>query len=164
MIDTIIYKGMPYPKYIIEGNAASYIFPFAAKFCTGSGYDIGGTLTCTFPGAVPINLTCNNAYNAYNLPEQEVDYIFSSHTLEHLPNFIEALTLWKSRIKNEGVLFLYLPHPDMEYWLPQNNRKHLHSFTPEQIHKILFDLGFKNIFISGRDLYWSFAAIGENCK
>jgi hypothetical protein len=48
----------------------------------------------------------------------------------------------------------------MEYWLPQNNRKHLHSWRPEEIEKLLQDLGFVNVIRSERDLAWGFAAVG----
>ncbi len=95
-----------------------------------------------------------------NLPEGEWDYVFSSHGLEHLPNYVAALEHWKTRIRAGGVLFLYLPSEDMEYWRPQHCRKHLHSFRPEQIAQLLRDLGFVNVLHSERDLAWSFAVVG----
>ncbi len=95
-----------------------------------------------------------------NLPEGEWDYVFSSHGLEHLPNYVEAIEHWKTRIRAGGVLFLYLPHPDQVYWRPQNCRKHLHSFWPGQMAELLRDLGFVNVLHSERDLAWSFAVVG----
>ena len=35
------YNDKMYPKLQEEGFAAQYAFPFAKKFCTGYGYDIG---------------------------------------------------------------------------------------------------------------------------
>jgi len=134
------YKGILYPGYLKCGNANAFIKPFAEHFCKGKGLDIGGFFKCTFPGAKPINILNSDGFDAYHLPEEKYDYIFSSHT--------------------QAVLFLYLPHPDMEYWLPQNNRKHLHLFYPEDIHKLLGDLGFRYVLHSNRDLYWSFAVVG----
>jgi hypothetical protein len=159
------YKDHTYPCYIRDGNACAFIIPTAEQFCKGEGLDIGGYMKWTFPGARAINITLEDGYDAYNVPEAQseagYDYIFSSHTLEHLPNYIQALEYWKSKIRtNGGVLFLYLPHPDMEYWLPQNNRKHLHVFTPTLIKKALEDLGFSTVLTSERDLYWSFAVVG----
>lgn len=154
------YKGNMYPSYIKEGNAASYIIPFAKRFCKGDGLDVGGYLDWVFPGAEVINILLHNKYDALNFPPKKYDFIFSSHTLEHLRNYILALKYWKRHLKNNGVLFLYLPHPDMEYWLPQNNTKHLHSFYPKEIVKLLADLGFKNVISSERDLYWSFSVVG----
>ena len=94
------------------------------------------------------------------LPEGEWDYVFSSHCLEHLPNYVEALLHWKSRIRPGGTLFLYLPHPDMKYWRPENCRKHLHLFRPGDIADCLRSLGFVNVIHSERDLAWSFAVVG----
>lgn len=110
------------------------------------------------PGAVSIDLT--SGQDAMNLPIGAFDYVFSSHCLEHLVNPVAAIEHWQSRIRPGGVLFLYLPHPDMEYWLPQNNRKHLHSWLPSQIEKLLIDLGFVDVLVSERDLAWSFASVG----
>ena len=157
---TFLYKGDLYPNYIKAGNAAGYIVPFAREFCKGHGLDIGGFFDWIFPGAIPINITINDEWNAYNLPDEKYDYIFSSHTLEHLPDYVEALVYWKEHLKGDGVLFLYLPHPDMEYWRPQNNHKHLHMFHPADIRDLLVDLGFDEVLYSERDLYWSFSVVG----
>lgn len=95
-----------------------------------------------------------------NLPDGKWDFIFSSHCLEHLTNPVAALEHWKSKLCAGGVLFLYLPHPDMTYWLPQWNRKHLHSWRPEDMETMLRDLGFVDVIRSERDLAWSFAVVG----
>ncbi|MCK9458628.1 MAG: class I SAM-dependent methyltransferase [Proteobacteria bacterium] len=154
------YKGETYPEYIRSEHAANFILPFAEKFCSGDGLDIGGLINCHFPGAKIINILNHDGYDAYNLPDGKYDYIFSSHTLEHVDNYVKALEYWITFLQPSGVLFLYLPHPDMEYWLPQNNRKHLHSFVPAATVKLLKDLGFKNVVHSERDLYWSFSVVG----
>ncbi len=158
------YKGILYPEYLKQGNANAFIEPFAKHFCKGKGLDIGGFHGSTFPDARPINILNHDGFNAHYLPRRKYDYIFSSHTLEHLRDYVETLEYWKKHLKEGGVLFLYLPHPDMEYWLPQNNRKHLHLFYPEDIHKVLEDLGFEHVLHSGRDLYWSSAVVGIGNK
>ena len=155
------YKGQNYPEYLKDGNACQYIAPVARKFCYGVGLDIGAG-KWPLKGAIPVDI--QHGMNAMSLPAGEYDYIFSSHCLEHLENPITALEHWKTKIKNGGVLFLYLPHPEMEYWLPQNNRKHLHSWQPREIVKILKDLGFTNVLHSERDLAWSFAVVAINEK
>jgi SAM-dependent methyltransferase len=153
------YNGRRYPEYLKKGNASQYITPIAKQFCKGKGLDVGPG-KWPLPGAIPHELT--DGKRAEDLPEGKFGYIFSSHCLEHLVNPIETLEHWKTRLKTNGVLFLYLPHPDMEYWLPQNCRKHLHSWYPEQIRKILEDLGFKDVLVSERDLAWGFSAVGFN--
>lgn len=151
------YKGSLYPEYLKHGNACQFIAPAALQFCKGRGLDIGAG-KWPLPGSIPIDYA--NGCDASSLPEGRFDYVFSSHCLEHLKNPITALEHWKTRLRTGAVLFLYLPHPDMEYWLPQNCVKHLHSWAPEAMAKIVADLGFVNIIRSERDFAWSFAVMG----
>lgn len=151
------YLGKKYPEYIKHGNACKFIQPIAEQFCKGTGLDVGAG-KWPLGNATPVDL--DRGGDAMGLPRGSYDYIFSSHCLEHLQNPVAALEHWKSRLRAGGTLFLYLPHPDMEYWLPQRNRKHLHIWYPEQIAKLLDDMGFVNVLVSERDLAWSFAAVG----
>jgi SAM-dependent methyltransferase len=152
------YKGNIYPEYIKYGNACQFIAPFALQFCKGIGLDVGAS-KWPLPGAIPVDLS--NGTDGMNLLDYgTVDFIFSSHCLEHLVNPVAAIEHWFSRIRSDGVLFLYLPSDEMEYWLPQNNRKHLHTWKPEQMGKMLIDLGFEKVIWSQRDLAWSFAVVG----
>ena len=86
------YKGDNYPEYIRNGNAVEHIEVIAKQFCKGKGLDIGGFYGWTLPGAIPINIADNILdYDAYKLPDyKELDYIFSSHCLEHLSDPIKA--------------------------------------------------------------------------
>ena len=111
MSEAVFYKGEYYPKFQTEGNASQFAIPFAKHFCSGVGYDIGcNRLEWAFPGATPIDLLFDDPWDAYNLPDEKVDYIYSSHCLEHLPDWVEALDYWASKLKSGGALFLYLPH------------------------------------------------------
>lgn len=152
------YKGSLYPEYLKHGNAMRFIAPTALQFCRGRGFDVG----CgkwPLPGAIAVDVGVG--VDAYHLPEgDDVDYIFSSHCLEHLDDPVRAIEGWGKRLLPGGVLFLYLPHPDMEYWRPQNCRKHRHLFWPEDVAKMLRDLDFENVIRSERDLAWSFAVVG----
>ena len=155
MIDTILYKNKHYPKFQTLGNAAQFAIPYALHVCKGEGVDIGcSKVEWAFPGARPIDLNFNDNYDAYNLPydKNSLDYIFSSHCLEHLPNWVEALDYWTSKLKNEGTLFLYVPHYSQEYWRPWNNKKHIHCFTGEEIVDYLNSSGYKKVFKSMPDL------------
>lgn len=152
------YKGNLYPDYIKRGNACRFIAPAALEFCKGKGLDVGAG-KWPLPGAIPIDVA--HGGDAMALPEGRFDYVFSSHCLEHLANPVAAIEHWKTRLRPGGYLFLYLPHPDMEYWLPQNNRKHLHVFRPADMRKMLADLGFVDVICSERDLAWGFAVVGR---
>lgn len=151
------YRGEKYPFYLRDGNACQHIAVTALQFCRGKGLDIGAG-KWPLPDATPIDYA--NGGNATALPAGKWDYLFSSHCLEHLPNPIAALEHWQTRLRPGGTLFLYLPHPDMEYWRPQHCRKHLHSWEPAQMAEILRDIGYVDVINGERDLCWSFACVG----
>jgi SAM-dependent methyltransferase len=151
------YKGNRYPDYLKTGNAMRFIAATALHFCRGRGVDVGAG-KWPLPGAIPVDLA--DGGDAYKIDGDGYDFVFSSHCLEHLDDPVKAIEHWRSKLRTGGVLFLYLPHPDMEYWLPQNNRKHRHVFHPRDVAKMLSDLGFVDIIHSERDLAWSFAVVG----
>jgi len=159
-METINYKGEIYPIFQTKGNASQFAIPFAKHFCKGKGYDIGFCKEeWKLPEAIGIDETLNNGFNASNLPESNVDYIFSSHCLEHVSDWTETLDYWIKTIKSDGVLFLYLPDISQKYWRPWHNRRHRHCFTPEIIRTFLVDRNCKNIFVSGIDLNNSFMVV-----
>ena len=161
-MNLIEYKGTKFPKFQTVGFASQFAIPFAKHFCTGTGFDIGcNRVEWAFPGSIPVDLNFNNGYDAYNLPEEPVDYIYSSHCLEHLPDWVQAMDYWKTRLKVGGILFLYLPHYSQEYWRPWTNFKHKHICTPEIIEDYLLERGYNNIFKSEKDLNNSFMIVGE---
>ena len=161
-MDTISFKGKQYPLFQAEGNAAQFAIPFAKQLCKGEGYDIGcNKPEWAFPGATPIDIEFDDPWDANNLPDGFVDYIFSSHCLEHVPDWVGTLSYWVDKIFAGGTLFLYLPHYDQEYWRPWNNRKHIHVLTPEIVSHCLKALGCIEVFASERDLNHSFIVAAE---
>ena len=156
------YKGDRYPHFQSEGNASQFAIPFAKHFCRGKGYDIGCMKPeWSYPGSIPIDLDFPDEWDANNLPEEQVDYIFSSHCLEHVDDWVGTLNYCADNLRQGGILFLYLPHYDQKYWRPWNNRKHNHVFVPEIMVDFLHDKQFTNIFSSQRDLNHSFIVVGE---
>lgn len=164
VINTVEFKNHLYPAYQANGNAARFCLPFAKEVCTGYGYDIGYSKDeWKFPGAIGIdaNSTIESCRDPYNLPIDNVDYVFSSHCLEHLDDWVKALDHWKSKLKPGGVLFLYLPDHSQVYWRPWHNRKHKHCFTPEIIWDYFEENGFKTRHQSAVDLNHSFITYGD---
>ena len=53
------------------------------------------TLNGHYPGSIPIDPLIDNRYNDMNLPEGDVNYIFSSHCLEHVDNWVNTLRYWE---------------------------------------------------------------------
>jgi predicted SAM-dependent methyltransferase len=162
MIEVLKFKNKNYPLFQTKGFASKYCFPFANEVCVGIGYDIGCMKKeWAFPGAIPIDLTFDNGYHATNLPDGEVDYIFSSHCLEHINDWVGALDYWETKLKKGGVIFLYLPDYSQEYWRPWNNKKHINILTPEYLKNYFEDKNFEKVFVSGVDLNNSFIVMVE---
>lgn len=162
MIKTIIFKKATYPAFQAEGNASRFAIPFAQEVCEGVGLDIGYCKEeWKLPGAIGIDAADDSPYDAMNLPDGEVDYIYSSHCLEHLDDWVAALDLWRSKIKQGGTLFLYLPHFKQKYWRPWHCKKHRHVLTPEIIKQYLYDSGEEKYFVSEMDLNNSFMVMVE---
>ncbi len=162
-MEILKYKNKIYPTFQEQGFAAQFILPFAKKFCKGFGYDVG----CMkkewgFPGARCIDKSFDDKYDALHLPtEDNIDYIFSSHCLEHVENWVDVLNYWTEVLRIGGILFIYLPHYDQEYWRPWNDRKHIHVLTPQILRDYMVEKKYINIFNSERDLNDSFAIVGE---
>jgi len=163
------YNDKKYPELQANGFAAQYAFPFATQVCKGNGFDVGcAKAEWSLPGSIPVDKSFDDPYHAMNLPlhstpeRQRLDYIFSSHCLEHIPNYVETLEYWVNSLWCNGILFLYLPHYSQEYWRPWNNKKHVHAFTPEIIRDCLESMGLSTVYVTeGWDLNNSFYAIGQ---
>jgi SAM-dependent methyltransferase len=159
------YNGKDYPDHIRQGNHAQYILPVAKKVCQGSyGIDIGANNPdWAFPNAKICDWTQPAPWNdAMKIPQYDdrYDFVFSSHCLEHIPDYYGALKEWIRVLKPGGTFFLYLPSVECEYWRPANNRKHVHIFYPDDIVYDLKSLDIESIFKSGVDLAYSYAIYG----
>jgi len=161
-MDLVVFEDEKYPIFQTLGNASQFAIPFAKHYCKGKGYDIGYCKEdWKFPGAIGIDNGIDG-YDANNLPDDSlVDYIYSSHCLEHVENWVETLEHWLSKLKVGGILFLYLPDFSQKYWRPWNNRKHKHCFTSEILRTFLKAKNMKNMFVSGVDLNNSFMVVCE---
>ena len=161
---TIEFNNIIYPYFQCEGNASQFAIPFAKHFCKGVGVDVGcNKIEWSFPGSIPIDPTLVQGYHAMNFPilENGLDYIFSSHCLEHVDDWVDVMNYWYDSLKCGGILFLYLPDFSQEYWRPWNNRKHKHIFNYNIINEYMISKGYNNIFYSGVDLNNSFMIVGE---
>lgn len=162
MIETLLFNNKYYPKFQIEGNSAQFAMPYAKHLCKGYGVDIGCSKPeWAFPDAKLVDPLLDSNYDALNFPYEHLDYIFSSHCLEHVHPWVDAMNYWYGKLKTGGVLFLYLPDYSQEYWRPWNNRKHFNIFTPQIIEDYMIDRGYTNVFKSGIDLNNSFMITGQ---
>lgn len=113
------YQGRFYPDYLMVGGASLHILREARPHCRGQGIDIGAGLW-PFPGATPVDVWRGPGASR-SLDEfapGSVDYVFSSHCLEHIADWQSELTRWVNIVRPAGIVFLYLPHPDCGIWNP----------------------------------------------
>ena len=131
-----------YPPFLSRGDAAAFCLYHARRYCQGRGVDVGAGQS-PFPGSRPIEDRAEE--NAYHLlePDQSLDYVFSSHCLEHLVRWPEALIEWHRVLKTGGVLYLYLPHPACRMWHVDVLRYHVWQPEPDPLADHLKTMGFE---------------------
>lgn len=140
-----LYEGEFYPDYLTVGGAGCAVFRKALGFCKGRGVDIGAGLW-PLPGAIPIDERCgqHTVNRISDFPGHDLDFVFSSHCLEHIKDWRAALAAWLRLIKQGGVIFLYLPHPSCRIWHPGSpfvGDSHTWIPEPEVIKKALVESG-----------------------
>lgn len=110
------------------------------KYLTGEIIDIGCGQDIVKPGAFGIDArpfphTSFVTHTLYGLPQMlpekagRADVVFSSHTLEHIPDDHLAIREWAHFLKVGGHLILYLP--DTRYYDDVWNAEHIHSYIYE---------------------------------
>lgn len=159
------FKGVLYPDRLNQGNGCAIIADRALTYCSGIGLDIGAS-KWPLPGAIPVrDEPEQNAYSLGAFKDASLDFVFSSHCLEHLDQWQKALELWIRKLKVNGILFLYLPHESMKLWHPggafvgEN-----HRWKPTH-RKLIPFLRRHNLEIvdynTERDDFWSFHIIAK---
>jgi len=155
------YRGRFYPDYLTVGGACHAIFREALKFCQGTGVDVGAGLW-PLPGSIPVDIWRGPGATKTisEITDGSLDYVFSSHCLEHNENWEELLREWVSKLKRGGIVFLYLPHPECGIWeigSPFVGTGHKWTPTPQIIKSSLAQLGCSvAAFDDGPDAMFSF--------
>jgi len=161
-----VYKGKFYPDYLTVGGASHAIFREALRFCQGLGIDVGAGLW-PLPDVIPADIRRGPGVGrtVSDFESGSLDYVFSSHCLEHIENWQETLAEWVSKLRLGGVLFLYLPHPDCGIWHPGSpivGDGHKWVPRPEIIKSAMQELSCQVVaYDDGPDAMYSFWVCGQ---
>ena len=73
-----------------------------------------------------------------------MDFVFSSHLIEHIKDTKAALSEWWRLIRQGGYLVLYYPHKELypNIGTPGANPTHVHDFMPQDIIDIMREVGY----------------------
>jgi len=127
------------------------------EYTKGLGIEVGCGLNKIHTGAIGINLVLSDMDFGYpfgaqikadgiSLPwftDNSLDYVFSSHCLEHFHEPEKALREWTRVIRVGGFLVLILPHK-MYYpniGEPNANKDHKRDFLPKDIKNLIEKIG-----------------------
>ena len=108
---------------------------FVENYCKGEGLDIGFGSDLITNDAKGYDFEHGNAQYLKGVKDNSYDFVYSSHTIEHLPDPAEGVKNWFRVVKPGGYLILYLPHRDL-----YEKKKTLPSrFNPDHRHFFLID-------------------------
>lgn len=127
------------------GNETSKIRHLAWYYVHGIGVDVGCGQDKVHPNTIPVDPAMHGSFPVAGMRMEAkdirvfgdgaLDYVYSSHYLEHCVDYKATLALWWSKVKVGGHLILYLPHKGMYPNIGQfgANPDHKHDFFPQDI-------------------------------
>lgn len=148
-----------------QGDEAGKVKYEIVQYTRGVGLDLGcgprkafphmiGVDSCAdtalFGIAIKPDVTCQDASNLdAEIQDTSLDFIFSSHLLEHIQDTRAALANWWKKLKPGGHLVLYLPHRDLypNIGKPGANPDHKHDFVPLDIQQHLAAIGSWDLLV-----------------
>lgn len=129
-----------------QGNEAEKCRWSIVEYTSGRGLDLGCGPYKTFPhfigvdngkqwGNQGVDVMVDTCEKLDLFADKSMDFVFSSHLLEHIVDTEATLKEWMRVIKDGGYLILYLPHRDFYPNVGQvgANPDHKHDFLPEDI-------------------------------
>lgn len=140
-----------------QGDESGKIVWETVRYTRGQGLDLGCGGHKLWPHAIGVdNYAATAQFGASMKPDvvsscerlsifgsASVDWVFSSHLLEHIQDTAAALREWWRVLKPGGFLVLYLPHGDFypKVGEPGANPDHKHNLWPADIVSHMKDVG-----------------------
>lgn len=151
-----------------NGGEADKVKYEVVAYTRGKGVDLGCGPKKAFPHFIGVDsckdtelfnieikpdVVCEDATNLDFIDSATLDFVFSSHLLEHIEDTAKALTEWFRVLKVGGHLVLYLPHADLypRIGQPGSNPDHKHDFLPDDVLDATGDQGWDLIVKEVRD-------------
>lgn len=161
------------------GNEAAKIKYDIVAYTRGKGIDLGCGPNKAFPHFIGVDsckdtelfhieikpdVVCEDACKLDFIDAGTLDFVFSSHLLEHIEDTHAALTEWWSRLKVGGHLVLYLPHRDLypRIGTHGSNPDHKHDFNEYDIRNAMTQVGGWNLLVEevrDQDMEYSFLQV-----
>jgi ADP-heptose:LPS heptosyltransferase len=146
-----------------QGDESGKVKYEIVPYTRGKGVDLGCGPKKAFPHFIGVdNCVDGKLFNIQFKPDVtvedcsvlpyadgELDFVFSSHLLEHIVDHKAALKEWRRVLKTDGHLVLYLPHRDHypNIGTYGSNPDHKHDFLPDELLADLCALGGWNIIV-----------------
>lgn len=140
-----------------DGFESKKIVWEVAPYLSGKGVDLGAGMFKILPRAISVDNGNHAVFNHSIKPDivvetaekldifasASLDFVFSSHLLEHIEDYKSALKEWWRVLKLGGCMVLYLPHKMFYPNIGQvgANPTHFHDFMPEDIVNTMKDIG-----------------------
>lgn len=131
-----------------QGDEASKVRHLIVPYTRGKGLDLGCGPWPAWPHFIGIDnfdewrgaepwrpSVIGDVTDLSMFADASMDFVFSSHTLEHLDDTVEILREWWRVVKVGGYLSLYLPHKKFYPNIGEegSNPDHKHDFLPDDI-------------------------------
>lgn len=140
-----------------QGSESKKIVWEVAPYLRGKGLDLGAGVFKILPHVIAVDNGNHAMFGHHIQPDvmvdtaekldlfatRSLDFVFSSHLLEHIEDYAAALAEWWRVIKQGGHLVLYLPHKKFypNIGQPGANPTHVHDFMPEDIIGVMEKIG-----------------------
>lgn len=143
-----------------RGFESQKIWPLAVPFTNGVGLDIGCGAQKCLPHMIGVDTggdfgrgdadVLTPAHDLSMFADGSLDFVFSSHLLEHYPKerVPELLQLWASKLKVGGHLVLYLPNAQSYPRVGEHgaNPDHKWDIYPDDVWDMLIDPSADAVF------------------
>lgn len=170
--DRLDWLGIDTQAIYNNANMCDWVRDRALPYLVGQGLDIGCGRKKVVDGCIGVDdgsefggeCVADHIGDVCDLGAfRDVDWVFSSHCLEHIERWEDALREWVRVLRVGGVLFVYLPNPFVyPAWSKEYEKRHVNDFSPRTIVDKFEELGLEVLeYDDVCDRYASFRVIGR---